>query len=110
MLMKGVFTSLNLSPVQSAHKRQMPPTLGKLCGNDLWIHLWMIHCIVPQAESRTWGTANHPCGVTPVNKITGLFAIGLFGSNPWRAIVFGSAYVESIKTFDIDISTDISPG
>ena len=107
MFMEEVFTSLNLSPVQSAYKRQMTSTLSELCGNDLWIHLWMIHCIVPQHESCTWRTTDHPCGVTRVDEITGLFAIGFLGEVPWRPIVFGSAYVEGIRAPDIDISADI---
>ena len=37
----------------------------------------------------------------------GLFAIGILGEIPWRAIIFCSVDVEGIEALDIDISTDI---
>ena len=70
-----------------------------------WLHLLIVHPVVPYGKSGTWGSSDDPIGVGVMDDLAGLSPVRLFGEILGLTIRLGRSNVHRCQTSDVEISS-----
>ena len=104
VLVQEVAAIVQLHPVNTAHKVEMHNRFLPQSFDPQWVHLAVIHTLIPRAKKCAWRAPNNPGWFKLIDQGLGQLSVGSLTKVPWLAIGLGSSEVESMQTIEVQVS------